>query len=84
MDIRQSAEYAAGHLPGALHVELGNLSGCLPLLPSGPLVVMCGHGERATGAASLLERAGRRNIAVLDGGPEEWSAATGRALKVRR
>jgi 3-mercaptopyruvate sulfurtransferase SseA len=33
---------------------------------------MCGHGERATTAASLLERAGGR-VAVFVGGPEDWS-----------
>ncbi len=50
-------------------------------LPPGPLVVMCGHGERAMGAASLLERAGRSDVAVLLGGPEEWSAAAGTPLQ---
>ena len=47
----------------------------------GPTVVMCGHGERAMGAASLLERAGHREVAVLDGGPEDWAAATGQPLE---
>jgi rhodanese-related sulfurtransferase len=46
-----------------------------------PLVVMCGHGERAMSAASLLERAGHRDLAVLVGGAEDWSAATGRDLE---
>jgi rhodanese-related sulfurtransferase len=41
---------------------------------------MCGHGERAAGAASLLERAGHRDVAVLEGGPDDWSAVTGRDL----
>ena len=42
---------------------------------------MCGHGERAIGAASLLERAGRRDLTVLDGGPGAWARATGRFLQ---
>jgi rhodanese-related sulfurtransferase len=42
---------------------------------------MCGHGERAAGAASLLERAGHRDLAVLTGGPEDWTRATGRNLE---
>jgi hydroxyacylglutathione hydrolase len=41
---------------------------------------MCGHGERAMTAATLLERAGRRDIAVLAGGPDDWAAATGLRL----
>lgn len=83
LDIRQSSEYAAGHLPGALHIELGDLQHRLDRLPPGPLVVMCGHGERAMGAASLLERAGRDDVTVLAGGPDDWSRHTGRALECR-
>jgi hypothetical protein len=32
-------------------------------------------------AASLLKRAGHNGLAVLDGGPADWSKATSRALK---
>jgi hypothetical protein len=32
-------------------------------------------------AASLLQRAGRRDLAVLDGGPDDWAASTGRNLE---
>ena len=56
LDIRQRAEYLAGHLPGALHIELGDVAQRAADLPDEPTVVMCGHGERAMGAASLLER----------------------------
>lgn len=87
LDIRQAAEFSAGHLPGAAHVELGNLTigrSDLLELPAGPTVVMCGHGERAMGAASLLARAGRHDVAVLRGGPEDWTEATGRSLEVGR
>ncbi|NKQ52875.1 MBL fold metallo-hydrolase [Amycolatopsis sp. K13G38] len=77
LDIRQRAEFAAGHLPGALHVELGDLPGRAGEVPGEPLVVMCGHGERAMGAASLLEQAGHRDLAVLTGGPGDWARTTG-------
>jgi glyoxylase-like metal-dependent hydrolase (beta-lactamase superfamily II)/rhodanese-related sulfurtransferase len=80
LDIRQTPEFAAGHLPGALHVELGDLSQGAIEVPHGPLVVMCGHGERAMGAASLLEQAGHRDLAVLTGGPDDWATATGHRL----
>ncbi|MEJ2855077.1 MULTISPECIES: MBL fold metallo-hydrolase [unclassified Saccharothrix] len=80
LDVRQRAEYAGGHLPGADHVELGELPARVADLPDEPTVVMCGHGERALGAASLLERAGLRDVAVLAGGPREWADATGGAL----
>jgi rhodanese-related sulfurtransferase len=42
---------------------------------------MCGHGERAMTAASLLERSGRRDLAVLVGGAEDWANATGQPLR---
>jgi hydroxyacylglutathione hydrolase len=41
---------------------------------------MCGHGERAASAASVLERAGRPGAAIVLGGPPDWSDATGRPL----
>jgi hydroxyacylglutathione hydrolase len=80
LDVRQDAEFAAGHLPGAAHVELGALTDRAGL-PGGPLAVMCGHGERAMTAASLLQRAGHRDLTVLVGGPGDWSRATRRPLE---
>jgi hydroxyacylglutathione hydrolase len=43
--------------------------------------VMCGHGERATTGASLLERAGHRDVSVLVGGPDEWASVRGAPLE---
>jgi hydroxyacylglutathione hydrolase len=82
LDVRQASEVADGHLPGAVAVELGALGGDrLPAqLPEGPVTVMCGHGERAMTAASLLERAGHRDLRVVHGGPQDWQRATGQAL----
>lgn len=80
LDVRQAAEYAAGHVPGAVHVELGDLPARLRDAPAGA-VVMCGHGERAMTAASLLQRAGRHGLAVLAGGPGDWAGATGQPLQ---
>lgn len=79
VDVRQEAEFAAGHVPGAVHIELGGLADRAADAPDGP-VVACGHGERAMTAASLLERAGHTDLAVLRGGPDDYAAATGRQL----
>jgi hydroxyacylglutathione hydrolase len=81
LDVRQDSEFVAGHLPGAHHIELGDLQGREQDAPQG-VVVMCGHGERATTAASLLQAAGISGLAVLAGGAEDWAAATGRPLQV--
>lgn len=80
LDVRQAGEFAAGHLPGAVHVELGALAKAGDL-PVGRLAVMCGHRERAMTGASLLERAGRPDLTVLQGGPADWARATRRPLE---
>ncbi|MHA6784314.1 MBL fold metallo-hydrolase [Pseudonocardia saturnea] len=80
LDVRQQPEFAVGHLPAATHVELGQVAAAADRLPAGPTVLMCGHGERAATAASVLERAGHRDVAVLIGGPDDWAEITGRAL----
>ncbi|MGH3737552.1 MAG: MBL fold metallo-hydrolase [Micromonosporaceae bacterium] len=78
LDVRQTAEYAAGHLPGSVHAELGAVTSDLDA--TGPLLTMCGHGERAMTAASLLAASGR-TVGVLAGGPAELAAARGQALR---
>jgi rhodanese-related sulfurtransferase/glyoxylase-like metal-dependent hydrolase (beta-lactamase superfamily II) len=81
LDVRQDSEFAAGHLPGATHIELGDLPDRPAELPDEPTVVVCAHGERAAGGASLLERAGHTDVTVLVGGPDDWARDTGRSLE---
>ncbi|TJZ57441.1 MBL fold metallo-hydrolase [Streptomyces piniterrae] len=80
LDIRQAAEHIAGHIPDAVHIELGDLAARSDEAPQ-RAVVACGHGERAMTAASLLARAGHRDLAVLHGGPADWAKATHRPLE---
>jgi len=83
LDVRQASETSAGHLPDALTIELGVLAGALAppdQVPDGPMTVMCGHGERAMTAASLLAGDGHEDVRVLTGGPSEWAAASGKSL----
>ena len=81
IDVRQAGEYAGGHLPGARNIELGALTSQAASVQGRPVVTMCGHGERAATAASVLERAGHTAVAVLTGGPPDWSDATGVTLE---
>lgn len=81
IDVRQESERAAGHLPGSTHLELGRLASAAGTIEP-PDAVMCGHGERAATASSLLERAGRPGVAVVVGGPDDWVATTGRPLSL--
>jgi glyoxylase-like metal-dependent hydrolase (beta-lactamase superfamily II)/rhodanese-related sulfurtransferase len=75
LDIRQDNEFAAGHVPGAAHVELGALAHAT--VPDGPVATMCGKTERAMTAASVLQRAGHSEVAVLRGGFTGWTAIAG-------
>jgi glyoxylase-like metal-dependent hydrolase (beta-lactamase superfamily II)/rhodanese-related sulfurtransferase len=79
LDVRQDNEWNAGHIPGAVHIELGDLAAAT--VPTRPLTVMCGHGERAMSGASILMAAGHRDVSVLAGGAEDWSTVTGTDLE---
>jgi hydroxyacylglutathione hydrolase len=81
LDIRQEAEFRAGHVPGAVNIELGRLPDAVDALRDVPTVVMCGHGERAMGAASILAARGFGRVNVLAAGPEDWADAHGQTLE---
>ena len=73
VDVRGSAEWDAGHLPGAIHLPLGALRDRAGELPRDrPLVVHCQGGGRATIAASILQAAGLSNVAEMRGGMAAW------------
>jgi len=80
LDVRQHSEHLAGHVPGSVHIELGDLPGNASDAGPAPVTVMCGHGERALTAATLLARAGHPDATVMIGGPYDWAEATGRDL----
>ena len=76
VDVREPDEFARGHVEGAVHVPLGELEARAGELPRGvPLVAYCGHGERASSAASVLERLGFGPVYNLDGGFGAWREA---------
>lgn len=61
-----------GQLPTALHVEVGSLPHAQ--LEQTVPTFMCGRGERAMTAASILEARGRVQPTVV-GGPTDWAAS---------
>ena len=76
LDVRSGNEWSAGHLPGAVHIPLGYLPDRLGDIPSDrPVVVQCQSGGRSSIAASILERAGFRDVTNLSGGLAAWTAS---------
>jgi len=76
LDVRQDFEYAEGHLPGALHIPLPELSERLGELDRHlPLLVYCRSGMRSLAAANLLAGQGFREIMSLRGGMMAWEGA---------
>jgi hydroxyacylglutathione hydrolase len=76
LDVRSDAEWRAGHLPHALHIEAGQLpSAELPFSKEELKVIHCGHADRSMVGISLLERRGFQNLVLLEGGYTGWQAA---------
>jgi glyoxylase-like metal-dependent hydrolase (beta-lactamase superfamily II)/rhodanese-related sulfurtransferase len=74
LDVREQGEFDAGHIAGAVHVPYHDVDG-LPegLDASRPIAVICSSGQRSAVAASLLLRAGARDVIhVADGGVGTW------------
>jgi rhodanese-related sulfurtransferase len=79
IDVRTPAEFAEGHLEGAVNhnVEDGTLASVLTGLdPAAEYVVYCRSGNRSAVAAELMAGAGFANVSNL-GSVAEASAATG-------
>lgn len=73
IDVRSQAEWDAGHLPGAHHLQLGTLGKRLDEVPrDGVVVVHCQGGTRSAIAASLLAERGYHNVINLQGGYQGW------------
>lgn len=75
LDVRQPAEWAAGHIPGAAFVTGADLPARLDDVPDAAVVAtVCGSGYRSSVASSLLAARGRSVINVL-GGMAAWNTA---------
>lgn len=80
LDVRTKTEWAAGHIDGALHVVLDELTRNLERVPKGrELVVVCKSGYRSSIARSQLECAGFPRVTDLVGGMDAWAQASGAA-----
>ena len=80
LDVRETEEFANGHLPGAVHVSRGmlefKLSGS-PQLSARDLkfVLYCTTSGRAALAAAAMKEMGYLNVKSIAGGYDGWVAA---------
>jgi glyoxylase-like metal-dependent hydrolase (beta-lactamase superfamily II) len=78
LDVRRPDEWAAGHLPGAVHIPFWEVERRTGEVPEGEAWVHCASGFRAAIGASLLDRAGRQVVHIDD----DWERAAKAGLPI--
>lgn len=84
VDVREESEYAAGRIPGAIHIGKGVIERDIEEKvpdPATPLLLYCGGGYRSALAALNLKLMGYTNVISMDGGFRGWND---RGLEVDR
>ncbi len=78
IDVREESEFAAGHIPGAVHVSKGvierDIESVVPDV-NREILLYCGGGFRSALSAENLQRMGYRNVVSVDGGWRAWTEA---------
>ena len=75
LDVREDDEWAAGHVPDAVHIALGQLGTDYESLPKDArIVAICRSGGRSARAAAALNEAGY-DVINLAGGMRAWAEA---------
>jgi rhodanese-related sulfurtransferase len=76
IDVREPAEFAAGHIPQAMSLPLGALPAALAPLPGGrKRIFQCLSGARGTQACLLASAGSDEESFNLAGGIAAWQAA---------
>lgn len=78
VDVREDGEWAAGRLPGAVHIGKGvierDIEAAFPDKQA-EIVLYCGGGFRSALAADALQDMGYAKVWSLDGGWRGWTEA---------
>ncbi len=78
LDVRLPEEYGTSHIPGSVSLPLGQMALAhenFLAVRRAPVFVVSDDDLRPVWAASLLQRLGFHDVAILDGGLQEWRAA---------
>lgn len=80
IDVRESEEYEAGHVTGAINIPRGVIEMEMDNNPDfidrqRPIVLMCRSGGRSALAALSIEKLGFSNVRSLMGGFQSWEAS---------
>ncbi|MBK6723082.1 MAG: MBL fold metallo-hydrolase [Acidobacteria bacterium] len=76
VDVRRSAEHAAGHAVETINIPLDKLASDFEKLdPTLPTYVICQGGYRSSLGTSILENAGFETIYNVTGGTKAWTDA---------
>jgi rhodanese-related sulfurtransferase len=78
LDLRETADYAGGSLPNAVHIPLSQLkdrAGELAKFASRPLVAFCASGQQSGRAVAPLAGQGFKELYRLSGGIRAWKDA---------
>lgn len=85
LDVRDEAEYAAGHIKGAKHVPLDGLQNRLTEFEKQkdkPVLVHCQRGIRSNNACKILAENEFTQLHQLQGGLDKWIEAKMPLVKV--
>ncbi len=77
LDVRESTDYAQGHITDAVHIPISQLEkrvGDLDEYREKPIIVVCRMGQSAGSATKILKSEGFEGANKLSGGMIEWSA----------
>jgi rhodanese-related sulfurtransferase len=78
LDLRDTGEYAAGHITNAKHVpqaQLGERIKDLEKYKARPVIVSCASGTRSFAAVAQLRKQGFSEAVALRGGVSAWQQA---------
>jgi rhodanese-related sulfurtransferase len=76
IDVREPDEWAAGHVAGARHIPLADLSARLDEIPRDqPVLLFCRSGNRSGKATAFLRQQGYAQATNVEGGITAWQAA---------